>query len=397
MGNYKYLTDRGLIYPDTSKIIDDVNKWWSDVSQDTTPVDPSSLEGRILDAETTARLETLNACANVVNQINPEIASGVFLDSLCKLTGIERRGAESSTIECVLKGVEGTLVIKGSKASDKNNNNWLCGSDTVIKKDGTQTTFVAEKTGEIYAGVGDVNKITTSIEGWEEINSIANATLGRDSQTDQSLRHDRRIFIGKNSKGNAFSVLAAIGSLEGVRKATFQENFKETKETIRGIEMKPHSCYVCVDGGIDDEIAGAYQSSKSAGCDYSYSSKTKSVTWQDPYSYQYIDVYFDRPVLKKIKVVIDVRMTASASLLEDIKELIYKYGKECKNDSGFSLGVDLSPFEIANYLISQLTNVSVVSCEIGIHGAAVSCKTIVNKIFEKVDLAKEDITVRAVT
>lgn len=395
MGNYKYANDVGIIYPDTSSVKKDVGEWWANVTGDSTPVHPSSLEGRIIDAETIARLNTLEYCCFIANQINPNFATGSFLDSLCMLTRTERRKSEHSMAQCALKGSSGVVVPQGSKAIDKSGNSWFLPYE--IKLDGSTsgvvTTFICEKSGEIFAKAGDINRIATTVTGWDSIESVSDSTIGSDTQSDESLRYFRRRELAKNAQSNSYAVISSISALRGVKRVNYYENVKPQEITYHGITMKPHSTYVCVDGGVDYEIAEAYQV-RSGGASYSCSTTHTKVEWEDPYSKQKIDVLFDRPVLKPVSIKLIIKSTTTTVLSEDIISKIIEYSKIESSDNGFTLGVDTSAFEIASYLSKKFDDMFIVKCEIGLLSTGnTSCDLIVNKINEKSTIVESNISI----
>ena len=132
---YDYVVGNGTIVSDTSEIKTEVETEWKGVSGEDSTVDASSFEGRLIDMFTTERIGVARNNTLVANQLNPNMASDVSLDSHLANIGSKRDGAEQSTVECVLTGVPGTIIPSGLFAQDTSDNkyNWTLVDETTIK------------------------------------------------------------------------------------------------------------------------------------------------------------------------------------------------------------------------------------------------------------------------
>jgi hypothetical protein len=216
---------------------------------------------------------------------------------------------------------------------------------------------------------------------------------GKTEQSDISTRKQRQFEIGQNSKSNAFSIKAAISALDGVEAVSYRENVENITQTIDGVLMVPHSNYVCVDGGVDSEIAEAYQI-KSGGSNYNGS---VIEPYTNPDSGQVINVKFDRPTEKPMLVQVIAKVGASTNAVQDIKDAVISYANgEVDGENGFALGEDTSPFEIGSAVNVQLSDVFVNKVQIATVAAGVgaySTDTITNEIFEKATIQESNIEV----
>jgi len=390
MALYNYITVNGTIVPDTSAIKEEVEAEYKAIYGADFVVDSSTEQGREIDAEVTSRISVARNNALLANQINPNMASGVFLDADYALMGGERDGQEQSTVELTLAGVAGTIVLAGSVVEDVNKQLWVSQSDTALP---SATSFRSVEFGVINAAIGEINTIVSGVLGWETVTNAAAASPGKLEQTDQSTRRQRKIELGKNSKSNAFSIIAAIHSLEGVSGISYRENFTDSQVIIDGVTLEPHSNYACVDSGVDSEIAEAYQI-KSGGSGYNGS---VSVPYTDTDSGQVITVKFDRPTLLPIICKVSARVGASLNAVEDIKDAVLAYANgEIDNELGFYLAEPISPFEIGSAVNVSLSDVFIGKCEIALKSdgtGAYSSDTIPMQIFEKATIIRGDIEV----
>lgn len=400
MNPFDYDTSSGIVSYDTSKIIDDVNNWWKRVSGSQTIPDPSSLEGRIIDAEVLARIHTASIIAFRLNQFNPNFVSGRYLDDLCALTGKKRRKAEKSTVQCQITGEIGTIIPKGSQISDQDGKViWILSEELIITESPIVTTFESRDYGKFDAKVGTLTSILSQQLGWLSVTNISKAVEGALSQNDEQLRRERKNELALNSRSTTNAILSHISALKNVKSVKYYENATNKKIFLGNLPIEKKSTYLCVDGGIDSEIAEAYQI-RSCGCGYSASPKNDNnfgirteVKWQDPYSKQIINVLFDRPRERKVVVNITVSGVTSNDIAIVIKKGIMEYSKEGSGrNNGFSLGHNLSTFEIASYINKKLPDIFISKLEIGIKNSAtpMSCDMIENKIFEKCYIELED-------
>src|SRR5690606_41600125 len=105
------------IIPDTADIRSDVESEWRAAFGDDLVTTPETPQGVIITLMTQARDAVARTNAANANQINPDVAGGVFLDALMSFTGGERRAATRSTISgVVFSGVPGTVIPAGSRA-----------------------------------------------------------------------------------------------------------------------------------------------------------------------------------------------------------------------------------------------------------------------------------------
>jgi uncharacterized phage protein gp47/JayE len=95
---FLYLTSTGVIVPDTSNILSDVQSEYQAVFGADLIVTPDTPQGVLCTAEALARTEVVENNTALVNQINPNIAGGVFLDAIMALTGIQRTPATQTLL-----------------------------------------------------------------------------------------------------------------------------------------------------------------------------------------------------------------------------------------------------------------------------------------------------------
>ena len=136
-----YITQEGVIIPDTSDLQQEVQQEYVSALGDDLDLSPETPQGRLIEAETLCRKSVLDNNALIANALNPNTSFGVFLDALSALTGTSRRWATHTAVLCTLTGVPDTTVPAGSLARTQAGDAFALVNDTVIGADGTAQEY----------------------------------------------------------------------------------------------------------------------------------------------------------------------------------------------------------------------------------------------------------------
>lgn len=346
MADYQYVTATGVIVPDTGDLLDQVKNEYRAAFGADLNTDPTTPQGVLIVAETESRDAVVRNNAAVANQINPNLAGGVWLDAIWALTGGARSPATRSRVDATLTGVIGTVVPAGSLAKTAANNQFQTVTTVTIGNAGTASvTFESVEYGAIPCGAGDLDTVVSTVLGWETVTNTDAATLGATTQTDESARRERRQTLALQGRRLSQSVIASVSSIQGFVSLAFRENPTDGTVTIDGISMDGHSIYVCVDGGTNSDVANAIAENMNG---FAMMGDT-TVTVTDPYSGQAYSVNFQRP--EEVPVLIRITAKVSASVSTDptaaIKAAVLAYANCETQEPGFVVGGDVSPFAIA--------------------------------------------------
>lgn len=347
MADYEYIVSTGVIVPDTSTIRAEVeSEWRSALGQDlvTTSETP---QGAMITIDVESRDGMVRNNAELANQINPDIAGGVFLDAIWALTRGRRRPATRSVLSGVeFRGIAGTIIPAGSVAVvETTGARFLTSIDLVIGSSGLVTgQAVSEDTGPVAAPAGSLNQVASSVLGWEQVYNPTSAALGSERESDIASRKRRRNTLALQSISLPEAVISRVYDVVGVRSVSFRENVTESPITIDGIDLVEKSIWVCVDGGEETEIATALLNSKTGGANWN---GEVLISLIEPASGQPYAVRFDRPEeLNRILRVTIKPTTLDAQTIIPGAVASYASG-ELDGEDGLVLGEDLSPFEIA--------------------------------------------------
>jgi hypothetical protein len=374
---YDYIVETGVIVPDTSDVLSDVNTEWQTAIGANLSVDPATNQGRLIAGEVTARTGVVNANAKVANQINPTLAGGLFLDALCALTGLYRAVATPTQVTNVtLTGVLNTNIPSGTRAAlGPGGVVFALQNGVTLANNGSgggiaYATFVAVVAGPTAVVSGALNQPVDSVLGWETITNNQSGTpasvttLGTNQQTDASLRALRNNTLALQGISTVQAQVSGLYGITGVTSVAFLENVANTTQTINGISLVAHSIWACVDGGASLDIATSLLKNKTDGAGWN---GAQSVPVVEPASNQTYTVLFDRPTYVFIYGAMTIKQGSYiGSLQQAAAQAVADYF--VGNVDGFQalgIGQNVSPFEIAAAVVSACPGCIVMGCNIG--------------------------------
>jgi hypothetical protein len=347
--DYQYIVETGVVVPDASSILGDVQQEYRDVFGADLVVTPDTPQGLLITAEALARTEVVNNNAALANQVNPNVAGGVFLDAIMALTGMQRTPATKTVVPAVtLSGVAGTVIAAGALAATAAGDRFASLSSATLDGTGNASVdFASVEYGPIPCGAGDLTTVVSNVLGWETVTNPTAGTPGASTQSDQAARALRQNTLAFQGVALPVAITSALYATEGVRSLTFQENVSGDVQVINGISMVGHSIYACVDGGSDLDVAAALLENKSSGCAWNGGTTVDVV---EPASGQTYAVQFDRPE----EVGILIKVTTSNGNADNIKKAVLDYAAGSIDGlAGFVVGADVSPFEIAGAIVAE--------------------------------------------
>ena len=282
--------------------------WINAFKSDDTPdinTAPETPQGQIIDAETLAITQKDAELAFLANMFNPKTARGIWQDALAEIYFIKRKKAVNSRCYCVLTGLKGTVIEKGSKIQSLADSTYWDLLETVTINDNSSVTalFECESEGAVIASPNTLTKIITTVAGWDTVNNSQSATVGTLEESQQAFEKRRYDSVALNSRGTTSSVYARVLQLDNVVGCYVVDNKTNIVKTIDNYDLKPHSIYVAVLGGNNQEIAEAIYKSLSAGCDYN-GNTTIDITDENTKAVE--SVTFMRPIQQNVYIKVNL-------------------------------------------------------------------------------------------
>jgi uncharacterized phage protein gp47/JayE len=370
MADYQFIDTTGVIVPDTGDVKTTVEgEFKAALGQDLITAD-NTPQGALIVAETTARSGVLRNNATVANQINPNLAGGVFLDAIWALTGGARKAATKSVVPGVsLLGLPGTVIAAGSQASLVDGTLFESLAAVTLDGGGNGTVdFRAVDTGPIAVAPGALNRVVSAVLGWDSVTNPTGTdetTIGRLIEGDTAARRRRKNTLSLQNVALPLSATSALYNLEGVKSLQYRENFTKADATIDGIFLLANSVWACVDGGADADIAAALLANKSLGANWN---GAVTVNLPHPGSGQVYPVKFDRPASVALAARVTVRKgSALGDIPQTVRAAIVAYATgQIEGETGFTVGSNASAFELAGAVSREAPGVYVQKCEISL-------------------------------
>lgn len=281
-------------------------------------VGPETPQGQIIDAQVASVNQKDSEVLYLAQQFDPRTAEGRFQDALGEIYFIKRKQAISSYAICTLTGRAGTQISAGALIqSEIDGTQWSLDEDVTIPAEETiQAQFTCLTAGAISASAGTLTKIITTVTGWDTVTN-ATATVGSLEESQSAFEKRRYDSVALNARSTTDSVYANVSQCDEVIAVYVTDNKTNVNKTIDGYTLTPHSIFVCVIGGENQDIAKAIYEHLSAGCDYNGNTV---IPVTDEYTGAVEQVKFYRPA--NYNVYIKVQIRDNDSLPNDYENII---------------------------------------------------------------------------
>lgn len=262
--------------------------------------------------------------ALVVNQVDPQYATGRFQDAIARIYFLTRIGATSTAVTCILTGLVGTVVPAATLAQDTSGNTYsLLGAVTIGAGGTVSSSWQNVTPGPIPCPGGTLTRVYQAVPGWDAISNPADGVLGQNVETASEFELRRKNSVAINSRGSTQAILANIFSTVPNVLDCFVIDNTKGQTVLKGstnYSMLPHSIYVAVVGGADADIAQAIWLKKDTGCDYNGNTTVVVLDTSYPDPKPAYPVQFNRPT--STPVLFAVQIVNSPTLPANIVALI---------------------------------------------------------------------------
>lgn len=319
------ITEAGVDVPETPKVLAGVLKDYNVAFGGNLNIENVATPQGYLAQETTANIAEMNAAlAWLFNNVDPAYASGRMQDAIARIYFLSRKTATKTTVQALCTGSPGVTLPTGSRAQDDDGNTYTSISDAAFDQTGQLTvTFSCDTTGPIVCPAGGLTKIIVAVSGWDAVTNLDAGIPGMPIENRSDFERRRYQSVSGNATGTSPAILGAVFDLPDVTDCYVIENFTNEVKTVgeTNYPLSPHSIYVGVVGGDEDNIAKTIWRKKDLGCNMN--GNTIITVYDDsglatPYpEYQ---ITFNRPAAIPIKF--SIILKNNSMLPSDIKTQI---------------------------------------------------------------------------
>lgn len=245
-------------------------------------------------------------------------------------------------------------------------------------------TFVAQNSGAISVGVGELNVLVNPPEGLETVKNSSIANIGFDSMSDSQFRVYIQNTKAKYSTGTVDSLKAALFNINGLLSCEIIENYTSKTLTYgnsfdipipKGESIASHSIMIVVAGGnstgnFDNLVANAILTKRSGGCGMaavSNKSNVRNVSVSGENGGTYMMTFnYAEPV--PIYVYLDVRNNGYGGnvgiAVQEVLTNWFSGNLDIDDSLKIKIGKNISAFEVSSILMQNLP-IYIPSCYIG--------------------------------
>ncbi len=317
-------SELGLIVPSTEDIRQAVSAEWKQIFGEDLNTTPQSPQGQLIDS-ISAHIATKNTEILKLSQMfNPLTAENVWQDALGYIYFLQRKSAQATRVLCTIQGLANTVIPAYSQISDGKDTVLHLENQAVIESNGqVEAYFICNEDGPIEIAPHSIDVILSVIPGWDSVINEEEGIIGRYEETQKEFERRRYLSVSKNAHGSAAAVYGALANLPDVTDLVVLENRSHNQQEQANVSIDPHSVYISILGGKDEDIAKTIYQKLSAGCgtcgnqeisylatDMANALYTYHITRPSP-----IDVY--------IHVVIKLTPLTPATIENDLKSALY--------------------------------------------------------------------------
>lgn len=210
--------------------------------------------------------------------------------------------------------------------------NVISSDNLTLSTIGSPFNFKADTVGALSPNIGSITQIVTSYAGWDSVENNVAAVVGRDTETDISLRQRWGASVYDRASAMVEAIRAALIQTDGVTFAIVYENDTDATDADG---RPPHSIEAVVAGGSPQDIGATIWRTHAGGIT-TYG--TQSVTVNDSQGIPHI-MRFNRPTEVPIYLQITVTANPEKELSEAAITLIQR--AIVNQGAGLTVGQDV--------------------------------------------------------
>ncbi len=249
------LTATGYVIPTANERLTQIQEVYTAVLPNIN-LDPETPQGLLIQSQTNFSITFDGNYLEMVNSINPDIATGIALDAIGAFTFVRRKPSTYTQVVCQVNGANGTVIPVGSLVQDTNNNIYaLKDNDIIIDSTGEgQGTFQCTNDGAIVVLANNVTQVYQQITGWDAVNNSADGITGQNIEPDYIFRNRRTVGL-YNGTQLVEAMNANINNIVGVVGLVISNNTASPLNIGGTYNVPVGYIAIIVDGGSDGDLA----------------------------------------------------------------------------------------------------------------------------------------------
>lgn len=265
------ITDKGIIAPSSDEVLQGL--WDVFIAAFGTDINQSlnTPQGQLSTSLTATLRDRDDQMIQLMNQIDPQYATGIWQDAIAQLYFLTRQGATRSRAQVIFYGLAGSIIPLGFRIQDQAGNIWTTTSQVTIQANGEAIAIVeCSVIGAVIAQPDSITQIVEALAGVDRVTNPSAAITGRTAESREDFEIRRADSVSANSKNTDSAVRGALANLPNVVDVWVKSNHETTPVTM-GVTNYPvtqHSILVSVVGGDDQSIAWEMLVKAGTGCGF---------------------------------------------------------------------------------------------------------------------------------
>ncbi|MGC6392922.1 baseplate J/gp47 family protein [Pasteurella multocida] len=257
------LVESGIVIERLDSILERIEQGFKRIYGQNINVAPDTPDGQMIGILGQIKVDLEELAEDVYRQLDPDLATGAWLEQRVAYAGLVRRKASYSYLRSVILTGDPYTEINNLIVSDTNKTRWILEQKATLNESGSaRADFRSEELGAFSLNANTQLTIETITLGLNSVTTSVDAEIGIEEETDSQLRQRFSKSRAKNAINSAEAIEGEIGDLADVKQVIVLEN--NTSQTD-SIGISPHSINVVVEGGNETDIAQVIYKNKGAG------------------------------------------------------------------------------------------------------------------------------------
>lgn len=326
------------------------------------------------------------------NAFDPDTAEGVQLERLLKLCGIVRSSATKSIVDIDITTDRTVTLSDTYTVTDILGQNWIITGSQTLLAGTTTVSFLAENWGSIEALANTITQQNTIVLGVTSLTNPNDAVVGRDEQTDTSLKIQRNKSVSLPSQNTVSGLQAKLLKISNVVDAVVKEN--KTFSYDATLDLNAKTIWAIVDGGSVEDITEVMSLDRGDGVDLKgnevYTYQTQQLRNDGTYRIYTDEIKFDRPTNTEIYINFDIspRSGQTSYDSESIKNFLL--------EKLYYIGENATVTELYSYIYQAGNTFIATNLEISKDDITYYNDTLIANAYEKFIINADKITITEV-